>query len=64
MVPLEPSLAGAPPSAWHRLRGMAREQGMITLALTPLVLLLFGQFSLVGFAANLSVRHIPLADQL
>lgn len=45
--------SGAPPSAWHRLRGMVREQGMITLALTPLVLLLFGQFSLVGFAANL-----------
>lgn len=43
----------APASAWHRLRALLREQWVITLALTPLVLLLFGQVSLVGFAANL-----------
>ena len=30
-----------------------REQWVVTLALTPLTLLLFGQVSLVGFAANL-----------
>jgi len=38
---------------WGRLRALLREQWVITLALTPLVLLLFGQVSLVGFAANL-----------
>jgi competence protein ComEC len=31
---------------------IAREQGVITLALTPLTLLLFGQVSLVGLVAN------------
>jgi len=35
------------------LRAMLREQGMITLALAPLSILLFGQLSLVGFLANL-----------
>lgn len=44
----------AGPSRWlQALRAMAREQAIITLALTPLVLLLFGQVSLVGFVANL-----------
>ncbi len=43
----------APLSARHRLRAMVREQWIITLALAPLVLLLFGQLSLVGFVANL-----------
>ena len=38
---------------WGRLRALLREQWVITLALSPLVLLLFGQVSLVGFAANL-----------
>jgi len=42
-----------PASAWRRLRALVREQWVITLALTPLVLLLFGQVSLVGFVANL-----------
>lgn len=42
-----------PASAAQRLRGLVREQAVITLALTPLVVLLFGQVSLVGFAANL-----------
>ena len=37
---------------WARARAMAREQWLITLALTPLTLLLFGQVSLVGLVAN------------
>lgn len=39
--------------AWHALRGLLREQWVVTLALTPLSLLLFGQVSLVGLLANL-----------
>ena len=43
-------------SGLHRLgiflRSMTREQGVITLALTPLTLLLFGQVSVVGLLAN------------
>ncbi|WP_049765746.1 DNA internalization-related competence protein ComEC/Rec2 [Rhodoferax ferrireducens] len=35
-----------------RLVSMFREQAVITLALTPLTLLLFGQVSVVGLAAN------------
>lgn len=35
------------------LRSMTREQAVITLALTPLTLLLFGQVSVVGLLANL-----------
>lgn len=35
-----------------RLTAMLREQWVITLALTPLTLLLFGQVSVVGLAAN------------
>ncbi len=38
---------------WQRWRSMWREQWTITLALTPLTLLLFGQVSLVGLLANL-----------
>jgi len=43
---------------WRRrvldaLRGMLREQAVVTVALTPLSLLLFGQVSVVGLAANL-----------
>jgi competence protein ComEC len=34
-------------------RAMAREQGVVTVALTPLSLLLFGQVSLVGLFANM-----------
>lgn len=34
-------------------RALLREQGIVTAALTPLSLLLFGQVSLVGLAANL-----------
>ena len=41
-------------SGWSaRLRAMLREQWVVTAALTPLSLLLFGQTSLVGLAANL-----------
>src|SRR5450830_46506 len=35
-----------------RFASMFREQGVITLALTPLTLLLFGQVSVVGLVAN------------
>ena len=35
------------------VQGMTREQAVITLALTPLTLLLFGQVSVVGLLANL-----------
>ena len=37
---------------WGRIRAMAREQWVITLTLTPLTLLLFGQVSVVGLVAN------------
>ena len=44
---------GAAPVGWHaRLLAMLREQSIVTLALAPLTLLLFGQVSLVGLAAN------------
>ncbi|WP_455769346.1 DNA internalization-related competence protein ComEC/Rec2 [Paracidovorax citrulli] len=36
-----------------RVLSLLREQGVVTLALTPLTVLLFGQISVVGFAANL-----------
>ena len=46
--------AGAyPKSARGHCYALLREQWVVTLALTPLSLLLFGQVSLVGFAANL-----------
>ncbi|WBY01361.1 DNA internalization-related competence protein ComEC/Rec2 [Ramlibacter tataouinensis] len=37
-----------------RLLALLREQGVVTLALSPLTLLLFGQVSLVGLVANLA----------
>ena len=37
----------------HQTRRLVREQAVVTLALTPLSLLLFGQVSVVGFLANL-----------
>lgn len=43
----------APPSIRQRLGGVLREQILITTALAPLTLLLFGQMSLVGLVANL-----------
>src|SRR3989344_3627765 len=49
------SIAGSayPTSARHHFYALIREQWVVTLALTPLTLLLFGQVSVVGFAANL-----------
>ena len=47
---------GAPWSrrAARALVGLVREQGVVTVALAPLTLLLFGQFSVVGLVANLA----------
>ncbi len=49
--------SGAAPAAPMRASGrfvlLLREQGVVTLALTPLSLLLFGQVSVVGLGANL-----------
>jgi competence protein ComEC len=46
--------AGAcPEGARGRFHALLREQWVVTLALTPLTLLLFGQVSLVGLLANL-----------
>ena len=50
--------ASAPPTArgakaGARLRALLREQGVVTVALTPLSLLLFGQASVIGLVANL-----------
>ncbi|NMM82631.1 DNA internalization-related competence protein ComEC/Rec2, partial [Acidovorax sp. SRB_14] len=42
-----------PLGIWGRFHALLREQWVVTLALTPLTLLLFGQVSLVGLAANL-----------
>lgn len=42
-----------PIGAAARFRSMLREQGVVTVALTPLSLLLFGQVSVVGVLANL-----------
>jgi competence protein ComEC len=46
-----------PPGRWalwgRRLRGLLREQAVVSVALAPLGLLLFGQASLVGLLANL-----------
>lgn len=39
--------------AWAALRAMLREQAVVTVALAPLTLMLFGQFSLAGLLANL-----------
>lgn len=45
--------AGGLPARWGRAAiGMLREQWVISLGLAPLVLLLFGQVSLVGLLAN------------
>ncbi|WP_101103493.1 ComEC/Rec2 family competence protein [Macromonas bipunctata] len=45
------------PGRWQRvwvgLRAMLREQAVVTVALAPLTLMLFGQFSLIGLLANL-----------
>ncbi|MEJ5991741.1 DNA internalization-related competence protein ComEC/Rec2 [Ramlibacter sp. PS3R-8] len=44
---------GAAQRAWRAFVAMVREQWVVTVALTPLSLLLFGQVSLVGLLANL-----------
>jgi competence protein ComEC len=52
----QPTENGLRPShrrVWHAGVGMLREQSVVTVALAPLALLLFGQFSLVGLFANL-----------
>ena len=38
---------------WGAMRRLLREQGIVTVAITPLSLLLFGQLSVVGLLANL-----------
>nr|WP_296017643.1 DNA internalization-related competence protein ComEC/Rec2 [uncultured Acidovorax sp.] len=49
-----PIAGGARPAgARGYFYALVREQWVVTLALTPLTLLLFGQVALVGFAANL-----------
>jgi len=47
------AVGGARPKGRARVLALLREQWVVTLALTPLSLLLFGQVSLVGFVANL-----------
>ena len=47
-----PPLAGGWRGLYGRARAMLREQLVVTLALTPLTLLLFQQVSLVGLVAN------------
>ncbi|MBX3587950.1 MAG: DNA internalization-related competence protein ComEC/Rec2 [Ramlibacter sp.] len=44
---------GRPARTTARFRALLREQGVVTVALTPLTLLLFGQVSVVGLLANL-----------
>jgi competence protein ComEC len=48
--------------AGRALMNLLREQGVVTLALAPLTLLLFGQFSVVGLLANLAA--IPVVTLL
>lgn len=50
-------LRGSVARTWASITGIFHEQWVITVALTPLTLLLFGQVSLVGLAAN--VLAIP-----
>ena len=53
--------SGAPRSGWRaRLGALLREQGVVTLGLAPLTLILFQQLSLVGLLANLLA--IPLVS--
>ena len=49
-TPASHELAGR---AWKHVRAMWHEQGVMTAALAPLTLLLFGQVSVVGLVANL-----------
>ncbi|MFG5776842.1 DNA internalization-related competence protein ComEC/Rec2 [Comamonas sp. J-3] len=45
--------AGLRQATWGAMRRLLREQGIVTVAITPLSLLLFGQLSVVGLLANL-----------
>ncbi len=57
------SAGGAPlQRAARSVVALVREQGVVTLALAPLTLLLFGQFSVVGLLANLAA--IPVVTLL
>ncbi|WP_242421332.1 DNA internalization-related competence protein ComEC/Rec2 [Acidovorax sp. Root267] len=47
------AVSAYPSSVKRHFYALIREQWVVTLALTPLTLLLFGQVSVVGFAANL-----------
>ncbi|MGZ5182440.1 MAG: DNA internalization-related competence protein ComEC/Rec2 [Ramlibacter sp.] len=49
----DPGPAPAAPAWWRKPWGLLREQLVVTLALAPLTLLLFGQVSVVGLLANL-----------
>jgi competence protein ComEC len=52
--PVRPAAATAPALGWRaRLAGLLREQLLLTVALAPLTLLLFGQVALAGLLANL-----------
>ncbi|MFN7122894.1 MAG: DNA internalization-related competence protein ComEC/Rec2 [Hydrogenophaga sp.] len=57
-----PQPGGVLGRAGRSFMGLLREQGVVTLALAPLTLLLFGQFSVVGLLANLAA--IPLVTLL
>jgi len=52
-VPSGHGLLGWVRRLWPSFKALLREQAVVTLALTPLTLQLFGQFSVVGLVANL-----------
>jgi len=47
-------IAGAGRYLWKHLKALLREQSVVTIAITPLTLLLFHQVSVVGLLANLA----------
>ncbi|GAA6143480.1 DNA internalization-related competence protein ComEC/Rec2 [Hydrogenophaga sp. 5NK40-0174] len=49
----EPVVRSVPVRAWRAGFGLLREQAVVTMALAPLGLMLFGQFSVVGLMVNL-----------
>jgi competence protein ComEC len=53
---------GALVRAGRSVVGLLREQGVVTVALAPLTMVLFGQFSVVGLLANLAA--IPVVTLL
>jgi competence protein ComEC len=52
-TPAEPRSVSRLRRAMLKVGGLVREQGVVTVALTPLTVILFGQVSVVGFVANL-----------